>query len=161
MTVHGEEGRLPCHNAGLAGQRAWLAGRDSRGASSWRCVGFRVKAHEERERREVFFKKTKVFVLPLLHVQGEEERGTVSFKTTPFRSSLFFFLTWNGVVLDKTHRFIKTGRQNASNFKSALNYLLYISIASLSISVSTPLVGRVFLFSPWPLIYAIEPSIDQ
>jgi hypothetical protein len=55
----------------------------------------------------------------------------------------------------------KTRRQNASNFKSALNYLLFISIASLSISVSVPIVGRVFHFSPWPLIYAIGPSIDQ
>jgi hypothetical protein len=35
------------------------------------------------------------------------------------------------------------------------------SIASLPISVSVPLVGRVFHFSPWPLIYAIEPLIDQ
>ena len=35
------------------------------------------------------------------------------------------------------------------------------SIASLPISVSVPLVGRVFHFSPWSLIYAIEPLIDQ
>ena len=48
-----------------------------------------------------------------------------------------------------------------ANFKSALNHLLFISIASLPNSVSAPLVGRVFHFSPWPLIYAIEPLIDQ
>ena len=42
-------------------------------------------------------------------------------------------------------------------FKSALNHLLFISIASLPNSVSAPLVGRVFHFNPWPLIYAIEP----
>jgi hypothetical protein len=35
------------------------------------------------------------------------------------------------------------------------------SIAYLSISVSTPIVGRAFHYSPWPLIYAIGPSIDQ
>jgi hypothetical protein len=35
------------------------------------------------------------------------------------------------------------------------------SIAPLPISVSAPLVGRVFHSSPWPLIYAIEPLIDQ
>jgi hypothetical protein len=35
------------------------------------------------------------------------------------------------------------------------------SIASLQISVSAPIVGRVFHFDPWPLIYAIWPSIDQ
>jgi hypothetical protein len=29
------------------------------------------------------------------------------------------------------------------------------AIASLPISVSTPIVGRVFHFSPWSLIYAI------
>ena len=37
----------------------------------------------------------------------------------------------------------------------------FSSIASLPISVSAPLVGRVFHFSPWPPIYAIEPLIDQ
>jgi hypothetical protein len=31
----------------------------------------------------------------------------------------------------------------------------------LPISVSAPLGGRVFHFSTWPLIYAIEPLIDQ
>ena len=35
------------------------------------------------------------------------------------------------------------------------------SIASLLISVSAPIVGRAFHFSPWPLIYAIGPLIDQ
>jgi hypothetical protein len=35
------------------------------------------------------------------------------------------------------------------------------SIASLQISVSAPIVGRVFHFDPWPLIYAIWSSIDQ
>jgi hypothetical protein len=52
-------------------------------------------------------------------------------------------------------------RQNAPNFNSALNPLFFSSIASLPISVFAPLVGRVFHFSPWPLIYAIEPLIDQ
>ena len=39
--------------------------------------------------------------------------------------------------------------------------IFFSSIASLPISVSAPLVGRVFHFSPWPLFYAIEPLIDQ
>jgi hypothetical protein len=39
--------------------------------------------------------------------------------------------------------------------------IFFPSIASLPISVSAPLVGRVFHFSPWPLIYAIKPLIDQ
>jgi hypothetical protein len=38
---------------------------------------------------------------------------------------------------------------------------VFFSIVPLPISVSAPLVGRVFHFSPWPLIYAIEPLIDQ
>ena len=39
--------------------------------------------------------------------------------------------------------------------------IFFPSIASLPISVSAPRVGRVFHCSPWPLIYAIEPLIDQ
>ena len=49
---------------------------------------------------------------------------------------------------------------NEPNFKSALHHFLFISIVSLPNSVPAPLVGRVFHFSPWPLIYAIKPSID-
>jgi hypothetical protein len=40
----------------------------------------------------------------------------------------------------------------------SLNAILILrinAIASLPISVSTPIVGRVFHFSPWSLIYAI------
>jgi len=106
-------------------------------------------------------KKTKLFFLPLLHVQGEEERGTVSFKTTLFWFFFFFNMKRRRFGQNAPFHLNKTRRQNASNFKSALNYLLFISIASLSISVSAPIVGRVFHFSPWPLIYAIGPSIDQ
>jgi len=94
---------------------------------------------------------------------GEEERGTMSFKTTPFCSFLFFFL----IKCMKRRRFGENApfhlnvALERANFKSALNHLLFISIASLPNSVSAPLVGRVFHFSPWPLIYAIEPLIDQ
>ena len=129
--------------------------------SAW-GVGF-GRACGERERREDLKKKTKVFLLPLLHAWGEEERGIVSFKTTPFRSSLFCFLFFFNM---KRRRFGQNASfhlngASTSTSKSALNYLLYISIVSLSISVSAPLVGRVFHFHPWPLIYAIEPLIDQ
>ena len=51
-------------------------------------------------------------------------------------------------------------RQNASICKAALNHLLFISIAPLPKLVPALIVGRVFQFGPWPLIYAIEPSID-
>jgi len=43
-------------------------------------------------------------------------------------------------------------------FLSPHNVILILrinSIASLQISVSAPIVGRVFHFDPWPLIYAI------
>jgi len=54
---------------------------------------------------------------------------------------LFFFFNMKRRRFGKNTPFHlnKTRRQNASNFKSALNYLLFISIASLSISVSAPM----------------------
>jgi hypothetical protein len=47
--------------------------------------------------------KTKKIISSPAARLGEEEGGTVSLKTTSFCS---FFLTRNGVVLDKTRRFI-------------------------------------------------------
>jgi hypothetical protein len=38
---------------------------------------------------------------------------------------------------------------------NVISILRINSIASLQISVSAPIVGRVFHFDPWPLIYAI------
>ena len=48
-----------------------------------------------------------------------------------------------------------------AKFQISPQSFFFSSIASLPISVSAPLVGCVFHFSPWPLIYAIEPLIDQ
>ena len=49
----------------------------------------------------------------------------------------------------------KCGARNAPKIKPALQLFLFIPIASLPISVPAPIVGRVFHFGPWPLIYAI------
>ena len=53
-----------------------------RGASGWWPRG---------EKGPAKFKRKLLFPSSPLHVRGEEERGTVSFKTTPFCSFFFFF----------------------------------------------------------------------
>ena len=128
-------------------------------------MGLRVGGLEERETG--LKKKNHFSSFFCIASSEEEERGTVPFKTVPFgplSSSYYFFF-----FCMKRRRFRQNApfhlsparRQNASICKAALNYLLFISIVSLPISVFAPLVGRVFHFSPWPLIYAIEPLIDQ
>ena len=105
----------------------------------------------------------------LLHVRGGRRKGnSVVQNGTVSVLSLFFFLFFVGILYMKRRRFgenapfhLKKRRQNTQNFNSALNYLLILSIASLPISVLTLIVGRVFHLGPWPLIYAIKPSIDQ
>jgi len=84
--------------------------------------------------------KNKTFLSSPAARSGEEERGTMSFKTTPFWYCFFFFnMKRRRFGKNTPFHLNKTRRQNASNFKSALNYLLFISIASLSISVSAPM----------------------
>ena len=67
------------------------------GPSLERCNGWlanaKVGGGEEREAREDFEKKRKKMVLSLfLFLRGKGRRRTVSFKTTPFWSFLFFFI---------------------------------------------------------------------
>jgi len=155
IAAPGEQGfaALPRHRVG------WPMGGAGRARlpwffPSWGCMGGRFwQACGMRERP----KKTKLFFLPLLHVQGKKKEEQCRF----WFLFLFFNMKRRRFGQNAPFHLNKTRRQNASNFKSALNYLLFISIASLSISVSAPIVGRVFHFSPWPLIYAIGPSIDQ
>jgi len=138
-----------------------LAWSGSLGFSIMREHGGSVLAGMWRE-REV--KKAKLFFLPLLHVQGkkkEEQCRSKQHRSGIILSLFFFNMKRRRFGQNAPFHLNKTRRQNASNFKSALNHLLFISIASLSISVSAPIVGLVFHFSPWPLIYAIGPSIDQ
>jgi hypothetical protein len=47
------------------------------------------------------------------------------------------------------------------NLQSSPQLSFVPSIAPLPNSISAPIVGRGFHFSPWPLNYAIEPLIDQ
>jgi hypothetical protein len=127
--------------------------------SIMRVHGGSVLAGMWREREAK--KKNKTFLSsPAARSGGRRKRNSVVQNDTVL---VFFFFNMKRRRFGQNAPFHlnKTRRQNASNFKSALNYLLFISIASLSISVSAPIVGRVFHFSPWPLIYAIGPSIDQ
>jgi len=89
----------------------------------------------------------------------------MSFKTTLYCTFFFFYM--------KRRHFMKNAPFHlqvapASFFKLVLNLSFVLlsphnvisilkinSIASLQISVSAPIVGRVFHFDPWPLIYAI------
>jgi len=81
---------LPCHSTGLAGQWVGLAWRGSLGFSIMRVHGGAVLAGMWRE-REV---KNKTFLSSPAARSGEEERGTVSFKTTLFwYYYYYYFLT--------------------------------------------------------------------
>jgi hypothetical protein len=53
------------------------------------ALGFRQK-HARRERQEELKRKKQKFHSSPAACPGEEERGTMSFKTTPFCSLLFF-----------------------------------------------------------------------
>jgi len=77
---------LPCHSAGLAGQWVGLAGRGSLVFFIMRVHGGSVLAgmREERDAAKLKKKKPKPFLSSPAARPGEEERGTVSFKTTPF-----------------------------------------------------------------------------
>ena len=83
------------------------------------------------------------------------------FKTAPFGPFFFIYIYETTSFWGKRAVSFKDGARKRPNFNSALNYLLILSIASLPISVLAPIVGRVFHLGPWPLIYAIKPSIDQ
>ena len=159
MVAHGERGF-----AALSQRRVgWAVGvagrRDSLGSSSSWAWGFGFLAeHAGRERGKTFPSS------PAARL-GEEERGTLSLKRHFSCLFLSFFLFYNM----KRRRFRQnvpfhlneTRRQNTSIYKSALNYLLFISIATFKNSIAALIFGCFFHFGPCPLIYAIEPSIDQ
>ena len=100
------------------------------------------------------------FFPPVLHVQGRKKEEQCRSKRHRSVFFFFFYMKRRRFKQNAPFHLSPARRQNASICKAALNYLLFISIVSLPILVSAPLVGRVFHFSPWPLIYAIEPSID-
>jgi len=76
----------------------------SLGVSSMKGYGAMGCDRSVQREREVWRIKQTFLSSPAAR-PGEEGGGTMSLKTTPFCSP-FFFSTWNGVVLDKTRRFI-------------------------------------------------------
>jgi hypothetical protein len=99
-----------------------------RGASGL-SQGTRVAGNDdERSRRK------KTVSLPLLHVQGKEKGEQCRSKRHCSAPFFFFKYETASFRIKRVVSFKKKRRQNASISKSALNYLLFISIASLSIS---------------------------
>ena len=88
-------------------------------------------------------KKTKAFLLPPLHVQGKKKEEQCRSKR--HRSGLlFFFMKWRRFGQNAPFHLNRTSAQNATIFKSALHYLLFISIASLTTSISTLKLAAFF-----------------
>jgi len=118
-----------------------------RGALSFR------QRHAERERQEELKRKKKqMFHSSPAARPGEEERGTMSLKTTLFCS--FFLKHETTSFWTKRAVSFKYGA-NMSTSKSILIYLLFISIASFPTSIIALIVGRLFHFRSWSPIYAI------
>jgi hypothetical protein len=117
-----------------------------------------------------FIEERRKNCLPLLHVQGKEKGEQCRSKR---HYSAFFFKHETTLFYTKRTVSFKGGTNICFPNQSLIypfvllsphNVILILrinSIASLLISVSTPIVGRAFHFSPWPLIYAIGPPIDQ
>jgi len=74
---------------------------------------------------------------------------------------LFFFFCMKQRRFGENAPFHLNMAPERAKFQISPQSSFFSSIASLPISVSAPFVGRVSHFSHWPLIYAIEPLIDQ
>ena len=114
-----------------------------------RCGGFGFFGGDagEREAGSLFQKQSFSFCCRC--GGGEEERGTVPFKTAPFG------LFWIKRVVSLKKKVPEYAFAN----QSLIIFNHFNCVPANSVPV--PLVGRVFHFGPWPLIYAIKPSIDQ
>ena len=117
------------------------------------ALGFRQK-HAGRERQEELKRKKQKFHSSPAARPGEEERGTVSLKTTLFCSS-FFLKSMKRRRFGQNAPFHLNMAPTCQLPNQSLNYFLFISIASLSTSIAALIVGRLFHFGPWSLIYAI------
>jgi hypothetical protein len=112
--------------------------------------------------RQKFKKKQPFFPSSPLRDRGEEDEQC---RSKRHRSSHIFFFFFFECM--KRRRFGENApfhlnvAPKRAKFQISPQSSFLSSIASLPISVFVPLVGRVFHFSPWPLIYAIEPLIDQ
>jgi hypothetical protein len=136
----------------------------ARGASGvGRARGTRELMRKEQEEKNVFSSPA---ARP-----GEEERGIVSPKTTPFCFPFFLTMKRRRFIQNAPfhlmwcHHIFPNSVLNLSFVLLSPHNVIWIlrinSIAFLPISVSALIVGHAFHFSPWPLIYAIGPSIDQ
>jgi hypothetical protein len=117
------------------GQWAPLARRVAPDFSSSRCVGPQVfrRARESLEMMMKEAEEKKRFLFPCCTSRGRRKGNSVVQNDTV----LHFFKKKYETASFRIKRvvsFKKKRRQNASISKSALNYLLFISIASLSIS---------------------------
>jgi hypothetical protein len=141
---------LPVFRVGarrVVGQWAWLARCGSLGLG---------KACGRREGRSKIKEKQTFSFFPYCNVWGKKKEEQCRSK----RHRSFFFNYETASFWRKRAVSFKSGARTRQVSNQPL-IIFFPSIASLPISVFAPLVGRVFHFSPWPLIYAIEPLIDQ
>jgi len=113
-------GSAPC----FSGRRA-AGGRPAGVAGEVRLPRFSGKACGQERGNTLEEEKPTIFLSSPAARPGEEERGTVSFKTTPFRSSLFFYMKRRRFRKNAPFHLSPAKRQNASICKAALNYLFF------------------------------------
>ena len=80
------------------------------------------------------------------------------FKTAPF-GPFFFLYETASFWIKRAVSFKKKAPEYAFANQSLIIFNHFNCVPTNSVPV--PLVGRVFHFGSWPLIYAIKPSIDQ
>jgi hypothetical protein len=110
------------------------------------ALGFRQK-HATRERQEELKRKKQKFHSSPAARPREEERGTVSLKTTLFCS--FFFLKSM-----KRRRF-------GQNAPFHLNMAPTCQLPNQSLKIAALIVGRLFHFGPWSRISSIKSLIGH
>jgi len=109
------------------------------------ALGFRQK-HAKRERQEELKRKKQKFHSSPAARPGEEERGTMSLKTTLFCS---FFL-----------KSIKR-RRFGQNAPFHLNMAPTCQLPNQSLKITALIVGRLFHFGPWSRISSIKSLIGH
>ena len=159
MAAHGEQGfaALPQRQVGwpmgVAGRvrlPRFLIMRVRGGSGFGRACGVQGLMKKEEENNTAF---------PCCTSRGRRKGNSVVQNDTVL-PPLFFFLHETAPFWTKRVVSFKYGTTRQLPNQSLI-YLLFISIASLTTSISALIVGRLFHFGPWSLIYAIWPSTDQ
>jgi len=131
----------------------------------WCAVGGRplcpVGGLQAREWPAKIQKKASLFLPPRCVIGGKKMNSVVQNDTVLLFLFFFFLECMKRRRFGENAPFHLNVAPKRAKFQISPQSSFCSSIASLPISVSAPLVGRVFHFSPWPLIYAIEPLIDQ